>query len=904
MSILTTAGMWLRALTQRDNVEQELDREMQFHLDMEIEQNVRNGMSVVEARRQALLAFGGVERHKEATRDERGTRWIDDFASDSRHAWRFFSSRPVFTFAAVITIAIGIGAATAVYSLANWVLLRPVPGVWASREVMRIDLHRISDTTKKWVSPSGISYPNLRDVEAATPALTGMAASAYPSVHLAGDNVPAQSTSAEAIVGDYFGILGVKAQVGRLFHESEWASKTETRVAVLSDVLWRSQFGADPGIVGRQIRLNGATFDVIGVAGPRFRGINRVGNTDLWVPGSAYATLRHFQVPLESRGSRFFFDFIGRLVPGATATTAQEQIRSALARLAVAYPEDNAILETTLAHVAPDLGIVSYGRDTVASTMRLLGIVVTIVLLISCANAANLLLLRGIQRRGETAVRRALGASGGRLVRQHFTEGLLLSLLACIVGIGLSFGFRAVMREQAVAGFPSLRDMPFDPRILVFAIGLSLLVGVLFSLIPAIVAIRSDFLSQLKEAARAASGSGLALRRILTVVQISAATALVVVGLLLGRTLFAFARVDVGLKVDGLISFYVDPSLQGYSRERMDTFRAQLAATLASTPGFEASTLASHAPFWGGSMRADLRPVDYAGSDWPVDAIEYHVDASYFKTLNIPVLAGRMPVAHSIDTANGARPIQQVVVNRSLARQLFGDRDPLGRTIIRRIYKGTTRHVVVGVVGDVRVTSLRARPDLIMYAPLGSGDYPSNAMIAIVRTSLGATEAERVARAAVARVDPSVPVGRTQLLSVGIQRSIVAERLFGRLVSLLALLSAALTAAGLYGIVAYSVTERTREIGLRMALGATRRRVIALVGRQALALVVVGIAVGIGAAVWLSRLLASKLFGVTPLDPITYITGALVLLVIGAIAASVPARSATRVNPVDALRHS
>jgi putative ABC transport system permease protein len=323
-----------------------------------------------------------------------------------------------------------------------------------------------------------------------------------------------------------------------------------------------------------------------------------------------------------------------------------------------------------------------------------------------------------------------------------------------------------------------------------------------------------------------------------------------------------------------------------------------LRAELAATPEFESATIASSAPFWAGSYGADLRPSDYTGSGWTAEARSYGIDASYFKTFGIPILAGQLPVARP---ATDSAAVTEVVVSRGLARQLFGDRDPLGRTIIERVYRGTRQRVITGVVGDVR-SSLRGQPDLVMYSTSGPR-ATSSEMIVTVRTRPTVSDAERIARAVVAKVDPTVPVIRSSPLSESVERSIADERLFGRLISLLAALSALLTAAGLYGIVAYSVAERTREIGLRMALGATAERVLMLVGRQALVLVAAGIALGGLGAAWLSRLLAWNLFGVTPLDPLAYGVGGIVLLAVGALAAGVPARNATRVNPVDALRH-
>lgn len=867
---------------------------------MEIEQRVRGGMSLAEATRTAMRAFGGVERHKEAVRDERGTRLIEEVASDVRLSYRAFRARPGFTATAAVTMAIGIAASTSVFSLANWIFVRPVPGVSAPAGVVRADIHReTGDPAQPRISPAGVSYPDLLELARGTPALGGLAATMSLGVQLSTPTSVAHAFQASAVAGDYFGILGVRPVAGRFFDDAERRPGSGATVLVLSDSAWHSVFAASPSVVGRTVRLNGTSFTVIGVAPRGFHGIDRIGDVDVWVPAAAIAILwhdRHFD--LNDRSRTLFQDLFGRLEHGANAAAAQQQLRAALGRLALANPAQDKIFSDHLGYITADLGLVGFRRQSAADALRLLAVVAAIVLLISCANAANLLLLRGVRRQTELAVRRALGATAGRLIRQQIVEGLLLSTLGGVVGLFLTLVLRTALGGQRIPGIPPLAGVPIDWRVIAFALALSLTAGIAFAIVPALLSLHADFFMRLKETA-GAGGTGQRLRKTLAIVQIAACTSLVVGGALLGRTLHALHAVDLGFDPDHAMAFFVDPSPQGYDAANVRRFRTELVRSLNAIPGVGDATMTSSPPMSGATYMADLRPGDYAGSDWPVTAAGVWSQPSYFAALGIPIVAGRLPDA--ADVATDSTVPDRVVVSRSLARQLYGAENPIGRTLVEREFRGSVTYVVAAVAADTRSIRLRGKPDAMIYLPFTRMRFPFN--FVLLRTSRARQDVEHDVREAVAKLDPAVPVTGGMVLTDAVARNIADELLFAHVLTILALLTAALTAAGTYGIVAYFVAERTREIGVRVALGASASAVVALVTRQVVGMVSIGLAIGAVASVWLSGLLESKLFGVTPLDPSSYAIAGVFLMALGAIAALAPARAATRINPVDALRH-
>ena len=901
MAWLRRSLLWTRALFARRKVEGELSREMQFHLEMEMEKNRRHGMSPAEARRRALADFGGVERFKEEVREERGTppleiveRPLDDLAADVRFAARTLRRSPGFTVLAAITLAVGIGATTAVYSFANWVLFRPVPGVTAPDELVVIRPERDGDGT-------GISYRNMLDLASATPGLSGLMGYTSSSAQLAVEGAGAVSLSGETVAGDYFGVLGVRPQTGRFFTPAELEPGSTSLVAVISDRLWHSMFAGSPTAIGSVLRLNGLDFRVVGVAPSDFRGTDRIGNVDVWFPVTVYALVRHRPaLDPNRRSSGSLMQMVGRLRPAVHPSAVQAQMRQAMQRLIEIYPEDNKNYEELPLTVHPGIGMFVEGRAMAKEMTTLLLGIAALALVIACANVGNLLLVRSLRRRGEFAVRRALGASGGRLLRQHLAEGLMLALLGGMAGILVAALLGAVLGSQQLPLFTGMPDVEMDRRVLGFALILTLMTGVLAGVVPALFARRRDFLSNLSDASRTRTSGGTGLRNALTVVQIAMSMALLVGGLLMAQTLRSLSRVDLGFDPEQVMSFLISPEPQGYTAERVRGLRSQLLEGMTAQPGIDAVALSSGAPFTGGGFGGlSFRRAEAAEKEWPLSADGFWVSPDYFAVVGIPVLAGRAFTNAEYNAPRDSTGMT-LILSRSAAKTLFGDENPVGRRVSERRGRVTAVHTVVGVVADARTSSLRNEPDPVVYQPMSLA-WQSHVFV-LTKSDRPRRDTETLVRSVVERIDPSLPISRTELLTDGVADAMADARLFARLVGLLAALAATLAAIGLYGVIAFAVIERTREIGVRIALGAQTVGIVQMVVGQAGKLVIVGLVLGIGAAVALSRMLANQLFGVTPLDSVTYVAAAVVLAALGIVASAAPARAASRVNPVDALR--
>jgi putative ABC transport system permease protein len=897
MSWVRRLYFWLRALFARDTIERDLDREMRFHLAMEVEKNVRDGMSAPEARRRALVDFGGVQRFREEVNDQRGTRALADIVADFRYGVRTLRKNPGFSLVAILTLAIGIGATTAVFSLANWVLFRPVPGIAWPEELVIIRAERPTNHF------TGFSYPNFVDLRDAAPSLDGLMGHGAASVQLSSEGLPARPLDGEMVFGDYFGVLGVRPDRGRFFTASELEPASEARVVIISHRLWHSYFRGAPDVVGRRVTINAAEFRLIGVAPIAFRGTDRVDGIDIWLPGPVYSVIWHSpKTTMADRDDKMVRELVGRLKPGATPELAQQQLRRAMEGLVSAYPTMNAVHTDYPPTVHAGVGTPVYQRDRVGPTIRLLLGIVALVFLVACANAANLLLFRGVRRRGEFAVRRALGASGGRLLRQHLVEGLVLSTAGGLVGVGLAVGLVHLFDGQVLPGFPPIAEVPIDLRVLVFAFGLSLITGMLAGLVPAVAAARRDHLGNLVEASRTIAGGSWRIRSGLTLVQIGASMTLGVGALLLSRTLVNLHRVDLGFEPSGVTVFWIQPDPQGYAAPRQRALRQHLVDRVASQPGVDAVTVASIAPFDYGYTMTDLRADDDRTTTWPVTATSFAISPDYFETLGIPLLAGRIFTAAEFRADSASAP-DGVLISRTLSNRLFGDGDPTGRWIVQRTAPRDVSRLVLGVVGDVRSMGLRGDAEPIIYEALSfEGRWRPSRVQVLVRSGRPQSDVEALVDAAVAEFDPSLPVAHAESMVTRVGSAMTEERLFARLVSLLAGIACLLTAVGLYSLIAYSVEERRREIGVRMALGAHTGAIVRLFVRQAGSLVVIGLVVGTGFAIVLSRTLESRLFGVARLDALTYGAAAAVLVVLGVVASAVPARNASRVNPVETLR--
>lgn len=496
-------------------------------------------------------------------------------------------------------------------------------------------------------------------------------------------------------------------------------------------------------------------------------------------------------------------------------------------------------------------------------------------------------------------MRRALGASAGRVLRQHLVEGLLLSVMGAVAGLIVAMSIMQIFEGQDFFGLPPSGDIQMDWRVLGFALLLGVLTGSTFGTLPAVVASRQAPLTNLKSVGRSEAGIGARLRGTFTVVQIATSLALLVGALLLTHTLQNLKGVDLGFEPDGIVAFGLNPQPQGYSDEEVRALRSRLLQETATLPSVQTASLSSSAPFAGVSLR--LRYLaGHAPDRKPVEAPSSFVSPGYFHAMEIPLLAGRTFLQTEVDLASEAAREGPIILSHSLARELFSEADPIGRQVIEDGYREQFTHTVVGVVDDIRAGELRGPPTPAAYRPIAAS-WGSN-MWLLVRSDLPQAQTEAGVREILERIDSSLPFYRVQPITDAIREEVGREELFARVLRLLAILATALAAVGLYGLVSYSVVQRTREIGIRVALGARVGAVVGLVARQFALLVAIGTIAGLLGAVALSRLLASQLFGVAPLDPLTYAMAATILALVALIASIIPARAATRVDPVHALK--
>ena len=891
MSLGSRARMWLRAMFRHQNEEREMERELAAHIAMEQERLEGTGLPPGEARRQAMIAFGGVERYKEAIRDQRGVRLLENVAQDFRIAVRGLPRRPAFTLGVVATLAIGIGATTAVFGWANWLLFRPVPGIAAPERVVPLTFINRSGT-----STTGVSYPGFLTIQRSSPLLREMTAQAPVPLQIGRDDSPPRSLRGEIVVGDFFGVLGVTPSQGRFFTRAELDPSEEARVVVISDALWRAHFGATGDIVGRTAQFNATGFTIIGVAPRDFHGISRTSQVDAWFPASANPLLRHSpRASVLDPGRTWFGEILVRRSAGVAPLAVQAATRQATVALDAQLGAD-AIYGEYPATIDGVLGISAAMLEFISKTVRILLGIVALVLLIACANTANLLFIRSIRRRSEFGVRRALGASNGRLLLQHTTEGVLLAVLGACAGVGLALVLSRIFSGASGAGLPAFDHLPVDWRVIAFVAALCGGSALVFSVVPWLVALRRGRLSHLDHAGRSEGRSATRVRAALTVLQTSVAMTLVVAALLLARTVDGLGRVALGFDPAGVSVFSINTDAQGYSVAQLHTLRTGLVDWMAHQPGVNAAAVGRETQFSGSTFNSDLRPVGFTGKAWPVRAASYAASPGYFATLRIAMRSGRTFTADEFDDSTSA----SVILGENAARQLFGTGNPIGQYVENRGFGGVQRLTVIGVVADTRVSSLRDSVGPTMYTP-APGPFQF-AVTLLVRSTAGAAQVARQVREALDHFDPSLPVTQTAPLSDNIARSIARERLFGRLLGALAAIAALLSAVGLYSVIAYSVTERTREIGVRMALGAHAARVVRRVLRQGIQLAMLGIIIGTAGAYALSRILSGLLFGVSAADPPTYLAAAVVALAIGVGACAIPARAATRINPVEALR--
>jgi predicted permease len=901
---------WLRVLMARLKgtfhqpvSDHELGDELRTHVEMLAEENIRRGMNADEARRQARVRLGNDSRIREDFRRQAGLPFLEVLRQDLRYGVRMLRKAPAFAAIAITTLALGIGANAAIFSVVNGVLLLPLPYEDSSRLV-----YVFSNAPERGLPDSVTSPPDFRTLRERNHTLANLSALYTASFNLTGVPQP-ERLRGEVVSAEYFTTLGVKPMIGRGFlpNEEKWG---EHHVVIVSSEFWRSHLNADANINGKTLSLHGESYNVVGVMPASFYTSNPV---ELWVP------MAWKPKDVMDSHNNYFLTMVGRLKPGVAQQQARADLNAIMLAVAEQFPENKGIG----ADVQPMRE--AWVGDVRLALMVLLG-AVGFVLLIACVNVANLMLARSSGRQKEIAVRSALGAGRSRLFRQFITESVLLSLVGGACGLGLAyFSLRLLPLVRNI--LPRTQQIQLDGWVLLFTFIISVLTGIFFGLLPALQNARVQRLNDaLKEGGRTSDSSGKSgIRKGLVVTEIALALVLLIGAGLALKSFSRLLQVDRGFNSDHVLSFSVslpdaydpdfDPRRIG-APPRVVAFFRDLLPRIEQLPGVKAAGTVSSLPLRGETWGKHFVPLDrpLPASIEQIADIQYRAIAGdYFKAMGIPLLRGRLLNDH--DQANTA---YSIVVNDTLARRFWPGQDPIGKTalltppenLIPRDQIPPGFHVqqfsVVGVVADARYGSLDKPAEPTVYASVLQHDYSLGPFFTIRADGDPAALVNSI-RSLLAQFDKSLPMSRIATMDEIVSQSAAQPRLEAVLLGSFGLLALALAAVGIYGVMSYTVTQRSSEIGIRMALGASRAAVLKMVIAQGLRLAAVGLSLGLALGLVLAfaakRVSAKLLFGVSSTDPATFVVIVALLAVVALLACFIPARRATRVDPIVALRY-
>jgi predicted permease len=893
MTLGSRLRSWLRAILQRSRVEREMDAELRFHIEAYAEDLVRRGVAREEALRRARLEFGGVERAKEECRDARGASFIETLVQDIRFASRMLRKSPGFTAVAVLTLAVGIGASAAVFSLVNAILLKPLPYPDSSRIVL-----------PELISPPGVNlgseyFPwgqaQFRMLTRDAHPFQTVGAFQNDTFNLTGAGEPASLDGFRASQ-EFFPALGVSPALGRTFTAEEDQPGHEYEV-ILGDRMWRERFAADRDVLGRTVDLNGYAYTVVGVMPAEFAfpraeempsSFNFPREPQLWVP---------LAIPAEPKPGPSELAVVARLKSDLTVAQAQAAMDLITKHV---ESQDHRYVGWFNTRVVP------LQRQVVGDTRRPLQLMLSavgIVLLIACSNVANLLLTRSLARRKEFTLRAALGAGPARLIRQLLTESLLIAIAAGGVGILIAYAGIYFVKALGPSNIPRLREVTLDLPVLAFALGISLATGILFGLAPAIGAARENLVDSLKEGNQRSGGSRITprLRNALLVSQVALALVLVIAAGLLTRTFFQLLGADGGFNAERVLTFQLPlPALKYAEQDHVVTLFGNVLERLRAVPGVQAAGIGETVPMGGEGESTVIRVPDHpAASQKEMPFANFTViSPGYFSAIGTPLLRGRD--FQETDTTD-SMPV--AIVNAAMERKYWATDGALGK----QVGPGSTRFpllTIVGVVLDVKHTSLREETAPEMYVLYNQKPWPSllNMRVAL-RTKADPAAMTESVRENIHAIDPDLPLAKVMTLATLVDDSMAQPRFSVFLLGAFGALALLLASIGMYGVISYSVLLRTQEIGIRMALGAQRRKVFGMVLGQGAQLAGLGIAIGLVVALGVTRLMASFLYGVRATDPLTFFAVSLLLLGLALLACYLPARRAMRVDPMVALKY-
>jgi len=877
MSVASRLKSLLRNLFAKQHSDRELDAEVRSYLENLTEEKMRQGMPPEEARRAARIELGGIEQVKEDVREVRAGAWLDSLFQDLRYGTRMLRKNPGFTAIAILTLALGIGANTAIFSFVNAVLLRPLPYPNPQQLIV------IRETSQR-VGIHSPSYPDFLDWRTQSRTVVKMSIVNNRAFNLSGVTQP-ENIGGYAVSPNFLSMLGVRPFLGRDFLPSEEAPGTAP-VVMLSYALWQSHLGADPDAIGKTITLDGRSFTIIGVLPPNFRLDD---NTDAIAPIGVWAA------DMMDRGDRGDAEVLARLAPGSTIQQARAELETIAINLQKAYPVQNADIGTIVTTFR-DLLV----GDTRPAILVLFGAVV-FVLLIACVNVANLFLVRGAARSREISVRQACGASPSRIIRQMLTESFLLAAIGGALGILVGalgvFGLKHLISTDMLQGI----NIGVDRNVMLFTGAMVILVAIAFGLVPAWQASRPRLQETLKEGGRSATSSVAQhrLRGVLAMGETALALILLVGAGLMLKSMYRLMQVNPGFQSDRVLTMEMDLRTAQYSKSpaRINFWQQVLEKTRA-VPGVEKAALGTVVPLTGNHSRGDITiegvPIPDPGK-YPHP--DYHsISADYTNVLGIPLMRGRTFTEGDTETA---APV--ALINTTMARRYWPNEDAVGK----RFHWGHPTSedpwiTIVGVVGDTKLYGLSNPSRLEIYLPFRQESLTG--MYLVLRSAVDPASLTSSVRDAVASIDKDQPVFNVVTMQHLVEDSVSTPHLTLVLLGLFSGLALVLAAIGIYGVISYSVQQRTHEIGIRMALGAQRSNVLRLVVSQGVKLATIGVVIGITAALGLMRLMTSLLFGVSANDPVTFAAASAILLLVALAACYIPARRAIAVDPMVALR--
>jgi predicted permease len=898
-----------RSLFRRTAVSQEIDQELQFHLQQQMEKYLRSGLTPEQARRRLRMEFGGLTQLQEDCHEAKGVSFVEHIGQDVRYALRMFGRTPGFTAVVVITLALGIGANTAVFSLINAALLKMLP-VKDPQQLVQFIKIRPTDG-----EIDGFSYPEFERFRRETQTFSGLLGFASLGDVNVEVNGHGEIANGQLVSSNYFSTLGVSAILGRTIQPADDQSST---VAVISYKYWRERLAADPAVVGEKILINNYPFTIIGVTPPEFFGLQPGQPIDVSVPLKMIAPLRPEYAMIGTPydvltwPARSAFLVMGRLQPGVTALTAaarmEPSFRNAMNDEAMAIA--GTVLDTPrerenrqkarLQLTAGGRGLAAL-RERFSKPLWILMAAVGLLLLIACANVATLLLARAQFRQHEMAARLVLGARRLRLMQQLITEGILLALAGGVLGIILAFwasgSLMAVMKHM---GTPIVLSVQPDLRVLGFTLVISVLTAILFGLIPAWRLVRTDMgLSPNVRGAGQSVGRSHTTKALIAL-QVAASLVLMVGAGLLVRSLQNLKNFYPGFRTDNVLLFDVNARLLGYTVPQTNALYRRLIDQIDALPGIRRTSFSMNSPFSGGFGEASPTIEGYqpASGSAPLITGLNTLGPHYFETLETPVLLGRDFTGY--DSANAPKV---AIINQRLAHDIFGDTSPIGRRLSIPTFAGDKSwYSIVGVVADAKSEDLREAVKPMIYVPTEQTVVPAGVTFEVRTARDAAAEAPGVLRA-VAQVDGRLSLSGMKTLSDQMDDSLLQERLVASLAGLFGILAVLLASVGLYGVMAYTVSRKTNEIGIRIALGSGRIQIAGMILREALLMVLAGLVLGIPAALATARLMRSQLYGLGPYDPMTLLFAVGLMTGVAVLACYPPATRAMRIDPMAALRY-